>query len=218
MNALEEAAPLLAKVHSQTARELYVGRLASTLGLKAEQVVREVRAAAAGRREERAPRTAEAASPTAAPVAKRVPPRDELEALMLLVLHADLAAGEAGRRVPDLLVDAGLRTACRMALAALEKDARIDVPVWLESVPADIRDAVAAAVMDGRFTKVHDVGRVLATLVASLELANVEQQIKHNDKELEDARQRGDGSVMQAVMKRQLELIQTKEALRGRRR
>ena len=67
-------------------------------------------------------------------------------------------------------------------------------------------------------SKVHDVGRVLATLVASLELANVEQQIKHNDKELEDARQRGDGSVMQAVMKRQLELIQTKEALRGRRR
>jgi DNA primase len=47
MSALEEAAPILARVRNVTARELYGSRLASALGLSAPQVVRAIRAAAA---------------------------------------------------------------------------------------------------------------------------------------------------------------------------
>ena len=47
MKALEDAAVVLGRVHNPTARELYVGRLASTLGLSSSQVWRAVRSAAA---------------------------------------------------------------------------------------------------------------------------------------------------------------------------
>jgi hypothetical protein len=124
--------------------------------------------------------------------------------------------------VGDLLVDPGLRLLCRVALEALEKDGRIDVPVWLESAPADIRDAVAAAVMGGAYEKVPDFERFLAMLVASLELARVEAEFTQMTSELEKARDRGDDAAVRALPMRLVELKRRKleltEALRGRRR
>jgi DNA primase len=225
MSALEEAAPLLARVTSQTARELYVGRLASTLGLSGAQVLREVRAAAAGGRttgsRNGAGTSGEASAPASA-VVKRTPPRDELEAVTLIVLHPELGKTAAGQRISELLVDDGLKRLCRLALEALERDGRIDVPAWLDAVPADISEVVSAALGNDAYQNVPDLERFLAMLVASLELARVEAEFIQTNSDLERARERGDDAVVRALPLRLVDLKRRKleltEALRGRRR
>jgi DNA primase len=206
MKALEEVAPVVAQVRDQTARELYVGRLASTFGLTAAQVWRVVRGGAAASR----PAPASAPAPT---LARRDPPRDELEALVLLVSKPELARLPAARRVEELLIDPGLRSMARTALEQLAGGGHLDMAAWLDSGPEDVREAVSAALMDGRFEGLRDDERTLRSLVLRLERARLEAQIAATKDDLEKARQNGDEAAVRAISQREIELIRTKLGL-----
>jgi DNA primase len=221
MKALEEAAPVLARVRNQTARELYGARLASTLGLSVQQVWRAIRAAgtatrgggpAAASRGSNADGTA-AATVSAAPE-QREPPRDELEALVLIAAKPELRASPEARRVADLLTDPGLRPLCRAALEALSvSPGHFDVAAWLSNGPADVRDAVSRTLMDGRFDGLVDAARTLKTMILRLERARLEAEIALTKTQLEKARQGGDDDAVRAMSLRQMDLIRTKLGL-----
>lgn len=219
MSALEEAAPLLAQVRNPTARELYVGRLASALGLQPGQVMRAVRASG-GNSGGGPSRTAAVAPVAGAPgvrpaAARRQPPRDELEALVLMVAHPALARTPDAGRAFELLTDPGLRPLCRVALERLQAsdDARLDVSGWLDGGPEDVRDAVSTALMDGRFDQLPDAGRALRSLVARLERGRVEREMKDTKDALERARRSGDEDAVRAISMRHMELIQIRNKL-----
>ena len=214
MKALEDAAVVLGRVHNPTARELYVGRLASTLGLSSPQVWRAVRSAAA----EQSSRRPHAAAPIAAapaPVTKREPPREELEAVVLLIAKPELKGGQdtqiVARRVGELLTDPGLQLACRLALET--EGARLDVAAWLEKTPADIRDAIARALMDGRFDRVPDAPRALADLVKRLETGRRERMLEQYKLAMEEAIRQGDEIAKRELFARQMDLIRTKHGV-----
>jgi DNA primase len=219
MKALEEVAPVVAQVRDQTARELYVGRLAATFGLTAPQVWRVVRGSGSSTRPpaRTTEATAGAASPAATPVERRQPPRDELEALALLVSKPELARLPAARRVEELLTDPGLRPMARTALAQLapdgKTDGRLDMAAWLDSGAADVREAVSAALMDGRFEGLRDDERTLQSLILRLERARLEAEIAATKTALEKARQSGDEAAVRAMSLREIELIRSKLGL-----
>ena len=161
MKALEDAAAVLGRVRNPTARELYVGRLASTLGLSLPQVWRAVRAAGSNSAPASRPQPGPEASRLEEPVVRREPPRDQLEALVLMAVKPELRKSPEAQRVRDLLTDPGLARMCREAL----ETGRLEVAAWLDSGPADIRESVSRAIMDGRFDKVFDAARTLRELV-----------------------------------------------------
>jgi DNA primase len=214
MKALEEVAPVVAQVRDQTARELYVGRLASTFGLSGQQVLRVVRGAVAASRPQSpgqrpAPGTV-LAGPRPAP---RELPRDELEAVVLLVSKPDLAQLPVARRVEELLVDPELRRMARTALEQMAEGGRIDVATWLDSGSEDVRAAVSAAMMDGRFEGLRDDERTLRSLILRLERARLEAEITATKTALERARQSGDEAAVRAMSLKEIELIRTKLGL-----
>ena len=226
MTALEEAAPILARVRNVTARELYGSRLASALGLSPPQVVRAIRAAAAAASARPAnansSRPSDGASASAASLGaaagmstrpRREPPRDELEAVVLIAVHPELARSPDARRIEELLTDPGLRPLCRVALASLEKAERLEIATWLDAGPEELREAVSSAVMDGRFDHVPNAGLVLRSLVVRLERGRVEREIKDTNDALERARRSGDEDAVRAISMRQMELIRTKLGL-----
>jgi DNA primase len=219
MKALEDAATVLGRVRNPTARELYVGRLASTLGLSSAQVWRAVRSAAAdhgGRRP-----TPGSDAPLPPPVEKREPPREELEAVVLLVAKPELLGGPETtngqgqgdvRRVADLLTDPGLQLACRLALESAQ-GGRLDVGGWLEKTPADIRDAIARALLDGRFDRLPDAARALAALVNRLETGRRERMLDQYKVAMEEAIRQGDEIAKRELFARQMDLIRTKHGV-----
>jgi DNA primase len=240
MSALEEAAPILARVRNVTARELYGSRLASALGLSAPQVVRAIRSAAAAASARPAggasgavanqaaannnsrpgqdgngvnSSAASLGAAAAAPRTRRVPARDELEAVVLIAVHPALARSADARRIEEMLTDPGLRPLCRVALESLQTADRLDMPTWLDAGPEDLREAVSSAVMDGRFDKVPDPARVLRSLVVRLERGRLEREIKENYNALERARQSGDEDAVSAISMRQVELFRIKQGL-----
>jgi DNA primase len=224
MRALEEAAVVLAKVRNPTARELYVGRLASTLGLSLPQVWRGVRAAAAAPSASRGGTAgpAVAVAGAAAAEAPRQPPRAELETLVLLAARPELVATPEARRAGELLTDPSLARLCRSLLETAagqgqggdaRLNARLDVPAWLDAGPGDVRDAVARALMDGRFDAVIDPLRTLKDLVRTLEKGRLDETVEQYKQALKKAQEEGDRAAANAISSRLMELIRNKQGL-----
>jgi DNA primase len=216
MSILEEAAPLFARVRDRTARELYWSRLATTLGLTSEQATRAMRAAqaaASGRpRESAAPAAPVSVKPPPA-VPRRQPPRDELDALVLLVTHPALARTPDAGRLQELLTDVGLRPLCRSAVEGLKTSEQLDVAAWLDGGPEDLRETVSASLMDGRYDHVPDAPRALRSLIVRLEHGRIGREMKENNDALERARRNGDEAAVRAISMRQMELIRTQQGL-----
>ncbi len=207
VRALETAAPVLAKVRNPTARELYAGRLASTLGLQSAQVTRALRAALAERQGESAPAEPAPSAP------HRVPGKEQLEALALLAAHPALAATAEALRVSELLIDPGVRHIYRIALDGLRRGERVDVPAWLDAGPPDVRESVGAAVMDGRYDAADSPERALRALLSRLELSRVAAEIESVKREHQEALAQGDTERARAISMRELELLRTKDGL-----
>jgi DNA primase len=220
VRALEAAAPLLAQVRNPTARDLYAGRLAAALGMDAAQVARAIRGvSAAARRGPSAAGGVPAAVARGASAAEtasqtRTPPRDEMEAFLLLVAHPELHAAPDPQRALDLLVDPGIRHICRVAVESLARGERADVPAWLEAAPADIREALGRAVMEGgRRGDAATIERAWRALLSRLSRSRVEAELALAEKQHSEALARGDDDAARAIRRREIELIQTREGL-----
>jgi hypothetical protein len=100
-----------------------------------------------------------------------------------------------------------------MSLEALRRGERVDVPAWLDAGPAEVREAVSSALMDGGYHGTEGADRALRALVARLELSRVAAEIKEMKSARHQALERGDAEAAREISKRELELIRTKEGL-----
>jgi DNA primase len=219
VRALEAGAAVLAKVQNPTARELYSGRLATTLGVQPAQVARAVRGAVAARPAQ--PVASESTVPAkAVSTNRRTPPKEQLEALVLLVTHPELAPAVEAQRVLELLVDPGVVPLYRSALDAMRRGERLDIPAWLDEGSAEVREAVSAALMASSGyettagTGASDAAaRALRALKTRLELSRVAAEIDEMKSARSKALQQGDSEAAKEFIKRELELIRTKDGL-----
>jgi DNA primase len=237
---LESVAALLVKVRSATTRELYARQLTAVLGLTSQQVTRAMRDATErlARDSERRRDTARgdggatggaptgdspgvhalpvapAASAAAAPSEKNLA-RDELELLVLLISYPELMTTDGAARAGEMLVDPAARQLFRLLREASAAQLHLDVPRWIESAPAEIRRSLAAALMDDGMARAENPPTKLRALTARLELRRVEAEISMTRQLLNQARGRGDDSEATAIMKRGIELDQTKQGLKA---
>ncbi len=202
---------VLAKVRNPLVRDLYTRDLAAKLNVPAQQIVRMVRDAATDRGPRR-PAAAEVPAQPAAPE-RREPPRDEVDAFTLLAAHPELAQSEEAACVYDLLVDPGVRPVYGAALQALQDGGRADIPAWLDAGPADVREALGAALMDGRWDGVEAVQEAFRAVLGRLERMRVSAEIAMVERQQRETLARGDEEGARALSLRMMELIRMKMGL-----
>jgi DNA primase len=207
-NTAKRVAEVLAKVRNPLVRDLYVRELAAKLAVPVHQVARMVREASG------APTRGEA-QPTApaSETARRSPQPDELDALVLLVTRPEVATSEHAQHVGDLLRDPGIQQIYGAALDALRAGGRADVPAWLDSGPADIREAVGQALMDGRWAKVEAPVEAMRALAFKLDRLRVDEELALAQRQHREALARGNEEEARAISVREMELIKTKLGL-----
>lgn len=209
-NTAKRVVEVLAKLRNPLVRDLYVRDLAAKLGVPVPQVARMVREASS--RVQRNEPQAPAAAIVPAPPTRAVPP-DEVDALSLLVAHPELAASEVAQQTLEMLRDPGIKTIYASALATLQSGGHADVPGWLDSGPAEIRDQVASALMDGRWEKVEAVTDAMRALLLKLQRSRVDQELAEAQRQHREALARGDDEEVKAISIREMELIRTKLGL-----
>ena len=156
-----------------------------------------------------------AAVPATTPAPERSLPRDELEVLVLLISYPELLATPEAGRANQLLIDGTVRQLCRQLEERAGRGEHVDVPALIELAPPEARRSVAAALMDEGMSTAANPPSKLRALVARLELQRVEAEISMNGRLLDHARNRGDDSGATAIMKRGIELNQTKQGLKA---
>lgn len=210
VRALEMAAEVLVKVHNPMEREYYATRMSDAFHIDKAQLLRAIRGAGAP-----APRGAQAeGSPAVSPTTKRIPPKEQLEALVLVMTHPDLAAMPEAQRIQDLLVDPGVSHIYRIVLDALRRGERADVPAWLDAGPEDIREAVGTALMTSAYDAAEAAERAMRALKTRLELSRVTAEIEQWQAAHKKALAQGDSQQAQAIWQREMELLRRKEELK----
>ncbi len=211
MAALAKIAALLVRVKNPTTRELYAGQVAGVLNLTIHQVTRALREAASERR----PAQPGAAEPPPAPV---IPPArlpaEELEAIVLFARHPELLRLPEASRAGELLIHPTLRQLHRAATEQMAQANQLDVAVWLGTGPADVANAISAAVMSGTTAETADPQGYLGKLLVRLELLRVEAEISMNARLQKEAHARGDEATALALSARGIELLKTKSGLK----
>jgi DNA primase len=215
LESVERIAQVLVKVSNPTVRELYASQASGVLGLTKEQVTRALREAAAKANRPSMHNPEVAAASVAQPAAAAHLPSEELHLLVLLVSHPELMSNPEATRAGQLLVDPSLRRAFRVASEQIAADRRIDVPAWLESASPDVRATLAAAMMDRGISSAPDPAAQLRKLALKLETMRVAAEMTENERQLREARTRGDEATIRALSVRGIELRQTKEGLQS---
>jgi len=154
-------------------------------------------------------------APPAGAAPARALPRDELEPLVLLISYPELLETSEAARVVELLLDDTIRQLCRELRERRARGDHVDVPALIELAPPEVRRSVAAAVMNEGMSIATNPPAKLRALVARLELQRVEAEISMTRQLFEQARRRGDDSGATAIMKRGIELDQTKQGLKA---
>ena len=205
----QRVAEVLAKVRNPLVRDLYVRELAAKLSVPVHQIARLVRECAgpSSRGE------ASTAKPDAAEAPRRALPPDEIDALVLLVSRPEVALTEHAQHIVDRLRDPGIQQIYAAALDGLRAGGRPDVPAWLDSGPADIREAVGAALMDGRWAKVETPAEAMRVLAAKLDRVRVDEELAQAQRQHREALARGNEEEAKAISVREMELIRTKLGL-----
>jgi DNA primase len=209
-NTAKRVVDVLAKVRNPLVRDLYVRDLAAKLGVPVSQVARMVREASS---QPSRPDSTPSSAPIPALTASRPVPSDEVDALALLVAHPEVASGEAAQQTLDMLRDPGIRQIYSTALAALQSGGRADVPAWLDSAPAEIRDQVASALMDGRWERLEAVEDAMRALLLKLHRSRVDEELAQAQRQHREAIARGDEEEARAISMREMQLIRTKLGL-----
>jgi DNA primase len=201
VKAMEAAAPVLAKVRNPMERDLYISRVATAFQIDKNQLLRAIRGVQAP-----VAHGAPSAGQTVVQTTRRTPPKEQLEALVLLVTHPELAGAGEALSIQDLLVDPGVSHIYRIVLQALRSGERPDVPVWLDATQPDIRDAVSSALMSGGHDASEGAERAFRALKTRLELSRVTAEIEMGKAAYKQALEQGDSQKARAFMTRDLEL------------
>jgi hypothetical protein len=191
-------------------RDLYVRELAAKLSVPVHQVARMVREAA-GQAQRNQAKSVETS--VVVPPPRRVLPPDELTALVLLLTRPEVAVTEPARQILELLRDPGIRQIYGVALDALRAGGRPDVPAWLDSGPADIRESVSAALMEGRWDTADMIEERVRAMATEMSRRRIDEEITLAERQYREALSRGNEEDARALSVRCIELKQTRLGL-----
>jgi len=138
-----------------------------------------------------------------------------MEFLSLIVSYPELIGTPEAGRAGDLLIDPASRQLFRALRESISAGHHLDISAWLESAPADTRRTISMALMDEGMSKADNPPAKLRALSSRLELQRIEAEISMTRQLLKQARSRGDSSEAAAIMKRGIELDQTKQGLKA---
>ncbi len=198
---MERVVPVVARLKSQVARELYAGQLASTLGVDPGTVRRAV---AMGRGP--TPRELGAGAP---PVEQRklsVIEQIEVKLLAILAEHPHLVHRAEQCSVETLLTNEGLRATYRAAVEMQQESGRIVHSKLLQATPAEILDIVAKEIHSDEFAADGDPTKALDDCVARLQRGRLERELTEIRKQIVKAKQKADLETIRTLAMRQVEL------------
>jgi DNA primase len=202
---------VLAKVRNPLVRDLYVRDLAAKLGVPVHQVMRLVREAtnqvAHSNQLEDVPASAKSE------LEQRAPQPEELDALVLLVTYPELARQPEADQILERLRDVGIRQLFATARDVIRTGSRLDVPSWLDNGPADIREHVSIALMDGRWSSIEAPEEAMRAFLAKLEKMRVDAELALAQRQYREAIARGNEEEARAISIREMDLIRTKLGL-----
>jgi DNA primase len=227
---LERLMPLLLSVRSDTARELYVDRIASALGIRSEMIWRQLEA---GREARAAGRSAGPASPAmpspqGGPSPRPVPPSPPARAaarssswnplsmrLLLLLGHHPTLLPYVEEDVLDALDDAVLAEMLRQARDEVGEGQSVTLERLLALTPEEERAEVAAAIFSGKSLPSENPEQTLAQLCYQIRDRAIQREIKDLTQRLARLAGGGDAEARLPINQRIRELILLREQIRG---
>jgi len=200
---LERVAPVIAKLPSAVARELYAGRLASLLNIDQTAVFRAIKGDK-GRsylRSERQP-------PDKPQELHKLTPIEHTEAkiLGLLMEHPHLLHRAEKTRLISLLTNDALRATYRAAQDMQKSTGKIDSAELLRSAPVEVRDVVARQINSGEFANEGEPPRALDDCLMQLERGRLQRELQDIRGQIARAEQGGDADTARILALRKIEL------------
>jgi uncharacterized protein YqfA (UPF0365 family) len=113
----------------------------------------------------------------------------------------------------SMLRDPALRQLYAFALDMLQVSGRVDVPACLDHGPAEIRQEVARALMDGRWEGVVAAEDAMHALLLKLQRSRVDSELADAQRQHREAMARGDEQEARAISIREMDLIRAKLGL-----
>lgn len=202
---LEQVAPLVAALPSPVARELYVDRLAMGLGIDRGTVARAVRGdprPTGGSSTSRPAPAAGGATGTGTPAvreAAEVLDPAELDLLAVLVEHPHLVPRAEEHGASSLLTNEALRATYQSAVELQRGSGQVPAVELLHVAPARIRDALAGAVLAGKYASDGDPTRALDDCVLALQRRRLRLELQRIRFEMNQAQSKGDAVTVRAL-------------------
>jgi len=214
---LETVAPVVARLRSQVARELYAGKLASMVSVDPDVVRRAIRG-------ERRQSLEQAVSGAEKPVEVRpavLAPTDRviLTILGILTEHAHLARKAEAAQLSRLLTNDALHATYNAALQMLREHGSINAPGLLEIAAPEVKDIIARVVINRDWaTEVSgaDPTRALDSCIAAMELGGIEKEQKEITEQIRKAEGSGDASDRRMLVMRLQELQAERKELKAK--
>jgi DNA primase len=197
--AIDDAAKLLLRVANPTERDLITDTLATAMQLD-RGVVQRALSRAAG--PSTGLRTASGSVARTHPEAaadtqpdRPVPP-EEIELIALLADHPTLCGSAEEYGVLSLLTDARLRDMYSAAHAGRD---------LVACAPSELSDLVAREVMAGQFRTLPNPRETLIDAVRTVSRVRLEAEARELDRQVQEAKRRGDNTLLMELLKRQIE-------------
>ncbi len=209
---LERIAPVVAKLESRVAKDLYADRLSMTLDI-ARQTVQ--RAIDGGRRSaEAVPRGGERPQEVGVsrPVKQKVD-AIEIEPLGVLVEHPHLFPRAEKTDFSSLLTNEALRATYSAAAEMQRTTGQVEVARLLQATSPLVRDAVASIALSRKYASDGDPTRALDDCLAALQRRRVDRELKELHGRIEQAQSRGDAMALDRLREKLIELIEERRQI-----
>jgi len=199
---LEKVVPVISRLKSQVARELYTNQLAASLRVDPGTVRRAVSMGRGPRAVELGP----ANQPPAAQKKLSIVEQIEVKVLAILAEHPHLVHRAEQCGVATLLTNEGLRATYKAAVEMQHETGRIVHAKLLQATPAEILDIVAKEINSDEFAADGDPTKALDDCIARLQRGRLEAELAEIKKQIARAKKNADLETIRTLAMRQVEL------------
>ena len=198
---LEKVVPVVSRLKSQVARELYSSQLAASLGVEPGTVRRAV---SIGRGP--SPREIGQAAPPVLKHKLSIVEQIEVKVIAILVEHPHLVHRAEQSGVATLLTNEGLRATYKVAVDMQHETGRIVHSKLLQATPPEILDIVAKEIHSDEFAADGDPTKALDDCLARLQRGRLDRELVEIRKQIVKAKKNLDQETIRTLAMRQVEL------------
>ena len=212
---LEQVAPVVAKLGSQVARELYAGKLASMLVVDQDVVQRAIRGErranleAAFKEEKGAAQRGSPGPGKTAPARLTGADRTGFKVIGILNEHPHLTWKAEEAQLTSFLTNQALHATYNAALHMLREEGAITASKLLEQTAVELRDDLARVIIDREWASEDaeaDPTRALDDCIRDLQALKIKKELDEVTEHIKDAGRQGDIELCKILFQRQHEL------------